>query len=678
MDWSDTNSAVKEPQHIDNRRLSAEEALRVSEARYRRLFETAQDGILLLDGETGAITDANPFLLSLLGYPLEELLGKKLWEIGPFKDIEDSKKAFSVLQHDDYIRYEDLPLQSKSGHKVDVEFVSNAYPVDGLRVIQCNVRDITMRKRAEAALLSTSLQLQRALVRSPTMFYSLKVAGTRIGALEFMSENILQLLGYEVSESYKYHWWLDRIHPEDSARVIAGKDRLLETGSSNNDYRFRHSNGSYRWLRDEQRLVRDAQGEPLEILGTLTEITERKDLEDQLRQAMKMEAIGRLAGGVAHDFNNLLSVIIGYSQMLLQKDSCADDVREPSEQILSAAKRASALTRQLLSFSRKQVLRLRTTDLNLVVAGISKMLQRIIGEDISLAFESLPEMLLVDADEGLLEQVLMNLAINARDAMPKGGKLSIDTGRTTIDRAGFKGQLHECSGDYVWIRVRDSGCGMTPVTQARIFEPFFTTKDVGKGTGLGLATVYGIVRQHRGWIEVVSQVESGTVFTIFLPAAASLRPMVVTPGPTAGNLLSGTETILLVEDEPALQLMTTKVLEGLGYRVLTADNGRAALSVWAQHRSEIDLLFTDMVMPGGLTGSDLAAKLQGEDPGLRVVLTSGYNSAQTGSIVLQEGVNFLPKPYNLEMLSQIIRSNLDGRESGAIQFPQETRRQAQI
>jgi nitrogen-specific signal transduction histidine kinase/CheY-like chemotaxis protein len=400
-------------------------------------------------------------------------------------------------------------------------------------------------------------------------------------------------------------------------------------------------------------------------VGTLTEITERKNLEDQLRQAMKMEAIGRLAGGVAHDFNNLLSVIIGYSQLLLQKNSHSADVREPSEQILSAAQRAAGLTRQLLSFSRKQVLRLRTTNLNLVVTGIAKMLQRVIGEDISLAVECSGGELLADVDEGLLEQVLMNLAINARDAMPKGGMLSIGTGRINIGHGVAKGSLPDCAGDFAWIRVRDNGCGMTPVIQARIFEPFFTTKDVGKGTGLGLATVYGIVQQHGGWIEVASQPGGGTLFTIFLPLAVTSRPEEAPPAPAASNLKSGSETILLVEDEMALQAMATKILEHLGYRIFVASDGRAALDVWAKHRAEIDLLLTDIVMPGGLTGSDLATKLLGEDPGLRVVLTSGYNTALMESIVLREGVNFLPKPYTLETLSQIVRASLDAPRSGS-------------
>ena len=483
-------------------RVPAKDLLAVSELRYRRLFETAQDGILLLDGTTGAITDANPFLLGLMGYTIDDLLGKHLWEIGPFKDIENSLKAFSILQQDDYIRYEDLPLQSASGRQINVEFVSNAYLVDAKRVIQCNIRDIT----------------------------------------------------------------------------------------------------------------------------------ERKGLEDQLRQALKMEAIGRLAGGVAHDFNNLLTVIIGYSQMVLQSDSLSANLRESVDQILVAAHRAEGLTRQLLSFSRKKILQTRVSDLNEVVAGIAKMLQRVIGEDIALSVEYVDGRALVEAGEGLIEQVLMNLAVNARDAMPKGGRLAISTGRITIDQAGLLGQFAGvCRRLRLAARPRhrlrdDIGDAGTH------FEPFFTTKDVGKGTGMGLSTVYGIVRQHRGWIEVASHLGKGSAFTIFWPAAQQPSPVVRSIDPAAKKLQSGNETILLVEDEPSLRAMARKTLERLGYCVYDAGDGIAALTVWEQHRSEIDLLLTDMVMPEGLTGSDLASKLQAEDPELRVLITSGYDSKGTHSV----------------------------------------------
>jgi two-component system, cell cycle sensor histidine kinase and response regulator CckA len=640
--------------------------LRTSEVRYRRLFETAQDGILILDGATGAITDANPFLLSMLGYELRELLGHKLWEIGPFRDIENSQRAFGILQHDDYIRYENLPLQSKEGKKMEVEFVSNAYPVDGLRVIQCNIRDISERKKAERAFQAANLQLQRVLSQGPVIIYSLKAGAGEKGPFRYISDNIGQMLGYEALEAYRAGWWLENIHPEDAPQAIAERGALLVNGYANCDYRFRQKENGYRWIRDEQRLTRDSQDEPCEIVGTWTDITERKSLEDQLRQATKMEAIGRLAGGVAHDFNNLLSVIIGYSQMIRLSDSLSPEVREQSEQIYLAAERAVSLTRQLLSFGRKQHLCMRTADLNLVVTGISKMLARVLGEDITLKVECSAELLLVDADENLLEQILTNLSVNARDAMSEGGRLSITTGRINIDPTSAEGRVNARAGDFVWMRVRDDGIGMTQDTRAHIFEPFFTTKDVGRGTGLGLPTVYGIVQQHSGWIEVESELGVGSSFTVFFPAALSLRATL--PLEKSGKFLaSGNETILLVEDELSLQKMTSRVLKNLGYRVIAANDARSALLKWAQHPGEIDLLLTDIVMPGGMAGTDLAVRLRDEDPSLPIVLTSGYSTVQPEHFALKDAVRFMPKPYTLETLSRFVRDSIDDSKRSTAQ-----------
>ena len=282
------------------------------------------------------------------------------------------------------------------------------------------------------------------------MVYSFTVEGLKIGGLVYVSGNIGQLLGLDLPKTCQFQWWLDQIHPDDGPRLLTEKDALFKRGFATQDYRLRNKDQSYRWIRDEQRLVYDARDEAVEVVGSWTDVTERKSLEDQLRQALKMEAIGRLAGGVAHDFNNLLTVIIGYSQMVLQNDPLSADVREPLDQILAAAHRAEGLTRQLLAFSREKTPQTRVADLNEVVAGISKMLQRVIGEDIALSVEYSDGRSLVEAGEGSIEQVLMNLAVNARDAMPKGGRLSVSTGRMAIDQAGLQGQLQASPGDFVW------------------------------------------------------------------------------------------------------------------------------------------------------------------------------------------------------------------------------------
>ena len=368
-------------------RKQTEHALEVSERRYRRLFEAAKDGILILDVVTGKIVDVNPFLVELTGYSREHFLGRHLWEIGPFKDVAASRASFADLQAREYVRYDDLPLAASDGRRIDVEFVSNVYRVDDESVIQCNVRDITERKRTD---------------------------------------------------------------------------------------------------------------------------NERQKLEEQLRASQKMEAIGGLAGGVAHDFNNLLSVILSYTEFALERAQKGDPLWNDLWEVKGAAERAKALTHQLLAFSRKQVLQPVPLSLNRVVEGIDRMLRHVLGEDIELALALAPDLGLTQADPSQMEQLLMNLVVNARDAMPDGGKLEIDTANVEIEEGYMARQMGATPGRYVQLSVTDTGFGMDGSTKSRIFEPFFTTKEMGKGTGLGLSTVYGIVKQSGGSIWVDSEPGRGT------------------------------------------------------------------------------------------------------------------------------------------------------------------------
>jgi CheY-like chemotaxis protein len=333
------------------------------------------------------------------------------------------------------------------------------------------------------------------------------------------------------------------------------------------------------------------------------------------------------------------------------------------KQVYSAGERAANLTRQLLTFSRKKEMQVNPLDLNEVIANITKMLGRIIGEDIKLQCNYASTLPSIQADEGMMEQVLMNLAVNARDAMPKGGQLIIGTERVAPDIAYARSNPEARAGEFICLSVKDTGCGMTPEIKARIFEPFFTTKDVGKGTGLGLATVFGIVKQHQGWIEVDSQVGVGTTFKVFLPATA--RPdAAVELAATQAKVRGGGETILLVEDELALRGLTKIILQRFGYRVLEAASGVEALSVWEQHGAQIDLLLTDMVMPDGLTGRELAKQLLARKPGLKVIYVSGYDMHSEGTTFrAREASTFLQKPYQSQKLAQAVRDCLDGKQT---------------
>jgi len=386
------------------------------------------------------------------------------------------------------------------------------------------------------------------------------------------------------------------------------------------------------------------------------------ELETQLRQAQKMESVGQLAAGVAHDFNNLLTIIQGHAGLLLSTGSPDPLARESVRQISLAAERAANLTRQLLMFIRKQTMQPRLLDLNEVIANIFKMLRALAGDQVTLRRNLAASLPPIHADPGMLEQVLVNLAVNARDAMPKGGLLQIETFHAEIDAAYVQQQPEARPGLFVGVSVSDSGHGMDARTLERIFEPFFTTKEAGKGTGLGLAMVYGIVKQHQGWLEVQSQPGKGSTFKVFLPASSNARaaPDPAQPGPAPG----GHETILLVEDEASLRDLVQEVLRKKGYTVLTAQTGRGALQVWEKHKVEIDLLLTDMMMPEGVSVAELAARALADKPALKVIYSSGYGvEAVSPGFELIEGANYLQKPYHPENLARAVRQCLDSDQS---------------
>ena len=392
----------------------------------------------------------------------------------------------------------------------------------------------------------------------------------------------------------------------------------------------------------------------------LEDITARLNLEAQLRQSQKMESIGQLAAGVAHDFNNMLTVIQGHAGMLLAKTDLPAAQLDCAQAIYFAAERAAGLTRQLLMFSRKNVMLPKPLDLRAVVGNLSKMLKRVLGETVTLEFNPPPELPLVQADTGMIEQVIMNLVVNARDAMAEGGTLTISTNPVEMNDDYVQTHAEARLGTFVCLRVSDTGCGMDAATMARIFEPFFTTKEVGKGTGLGLATVYGIVKQHEGWIEVSSEIGKGSIFKVFLPANS--EPVKAPPPKSAlaTPVRGGQETILVVEDEPVLRDMAHLILQDCGYRVLEAGCGAEALQVWEGNPGAIDLVLTDMVMPGGMSGRDLVVRLMASHPQLKIIFTSGYNVEESNTDFFRRGgAVFLQKPYSRVDLAQAVRESLD-------------------
>jgi len=390
------------------------------------------------------------------------------------------------------------------------------------------------------------------------------------------------------------------------------------------------------------------------------DVTEKVNLETQLRQSQKMQSVGQLAAGIAHDFNNLLTVILGHGELIRLGEKFTQQGNESLEQVIAAAERAAKLTQQLLTFGRKQFMQFELLDLNEVIRRVTQMLSRVLGEDVALRANLTPRLPMIEADATMMEQIVMNLSVNARDAMPSGGSLIIGTNPVMVTKAYVKNNPEAREGHFVCLSVSDNGTGIEPEQLNKLFEPFFTTKEVGKGTGLGLATVYGIVKQHKGWIEVESQVGHGTTFRVYLPCAKKQSSAEVQT-PTGTKVRGGNETILLVEDEAGVLALARSILQSYGYRVVEAKSGVEALRAW-EINGTIDLLFTDIVMPEGVSGIELATKLRLEKRDLKVIYSSGYSVEVAGQdFGLQDGMAFLKKPYQPKELARIVRETLDSK-----------------
>jgi PAS domain S-box-containing protein len=886
------------------------EALQDSEKRYRRLFESAQDGILILDADTGEVVDVNPFLLQLLGYSYSAICGQHIWELGVFKDIAASKDAFKTLQDNEYIRYEDLPLESLDRRPIAVEFVSNVYMVDQRKVIQCNIRDITARKRTDQrlrdlaaivessddAIISKTLEgciltwnkaaeriygytageivgqsvsilipqdqpdelskilaklksgetathyetvrvrkdgerIHVSLAISPVKNAEARIVGASTIARDiterkraeealreseekyrrivetanegicvadgdylvtYVNRKMADILGYlpeEIIGKPLGHF----LFPEDLADYEKKVSHRIQGNNETYESRFRRKDGGECWTNvsstaistedgrfagsfgmfsdiTERKLAEDALREseerfskffhastvgtsitrlsdsqfadvndaylglfgytreevigqnPLKlgmwanpedraemvdilqeqgriqdfetrfhrksgeimdallsaevielagqryILGLTHDITdrkrgerERKKLEEQLFQAQKMESVGRLAGGVAHDFNNMLGVIIGRAEMALEQDIPTDKLQHNLKEILKAGLRSAGLTRQLLAFARKQTAIPKVLDLNDTISGMLKMLRRLIGEDIDLLW--IPELDLwkVKIDPSQVDQILANLVVNARDAIPGVGAITLRTDNVVIDETNRAETPEFIPGEYALLTISDTGEGMSEKVRENIFEPFFTTKEPGRGTGLGLSTVYGIVKQNDGFIYVASELGKGTTFKIYLPRFEAETAQVPFEEIT-GKSPTGTETILVVEDDEPILSLSKMILENLGYTVLAVQTPTQAIRLAKEHPGDIHLLITDVVMPK-MNGRELAEQLTAIRPNLKCLYMSGYTAdviAHRG--ILYEGVNFIQKPFGSDDLAARVRQVLEHSE----------------
>lgn len=515
-------------------------------------------------------------------------------------------------------------------------------------------------KKSQEALRQSEERYRSILDNIEDGYYEVDLAGN----FTFFNDSLCQMLGYQKEEMAGLN---DRQYTdqENARKIYQIFNNVYRTGQPAKQFEAEviRKDGTKRNVELSVSLIRNNSGEPIGFRGIVRDITERKkaekemvDLQEQFRQAQKMEAIGQLAGGIAHDFNNALTLIRTCSQLALLDLKEADPLREKFEMINRATEQSANLTRQLLAFSRRQVMEMKVVDLNDLIREMDKMLRRVIGEDIELVNNLAEDLGRVRVDPGQMEQVIINLAVNARDAMPKGGRLTIETANVRLDEGYVNGHVGVNPGDYIRLTVSDTGIGMTPEVRRRIFEPFFTTKEKGKGTGLGLSTVYGIVKQSGGYIYVYSEPGMGAAFKIYLPRVEEELEKELA-GPQ--ELPQGKETILVVEDEKDVRSLLVQILRKQGYKVIEAENGGAAFDACAHHKGKINLLLTDVVMPG-MSGRELAEKLLCWQPEMKVLYISGYtDDAMIRYGVLEAGMNFMQKPFSMEALAQKVRQVLD-------------------
>ena len=617
------------------------------------VIEASPTGMLLVE-TGGPIVMANPQIERIVGYARGELIGRPLDILLPEQSRSAHHDHLSRFHADPHPRHmgagRELYARHKDGRAIPVEIGLAPVRHGAKHYVLASLIDITNRRHAEEAVRASEAYHRNILENIGDAVFIADAEGRYVD----VNPRACELTGYTREELLRLGV-IDTYPPESRgeaveriSHVAGGRPVVVERPLVRQDGRI---------------IAVEANARPLSggrMLVTVRDVTERHQLERQLRQAQKMEAVGRLAGGVAHDFNNLLTAIFGYTDLLAEDLAPDHPGRADLQEIQTAATRASALTRQLLAFSRQQVLQPVVLNLNDVVADVQKMLKRLLGEDVELHAQLAPDLGNVRADAGQVEQVIMNLAVNARDAMPTGGQLTIETANVELTEDYAEAHPPVMPGRFVMLAVSDTGVGMDEATRAKVFEPFFTTKEPGKGTGLGLATVYGIVKQSGGFIWVYSEPGKGAAFKAYFPRVdAPIEPGA--RAPEVAGTVAGTETILLAEDDELLRPLARELLTKLGYAVLEARGSAEALTLARGHEGEIHLLVSDVVMPGG-GGFHLAQQLLAERPNLRVLYMSGYtDEAVVRHGLLERGLNYLQKPFTPAVLARRVRDVLDGK-----------------
>jgi PAS domain S-box-containing protein len=625
--------------------------------RHNRAMDSAVNGIAIVDAK-GQHSYANAAFAQMMGHDTSESIVGKPWR--------DTYAPQDVTSVEEEIReslrktgkwHGPMNIHRRDGSVLPVEMAITSLPDGG---VVCVSRDMTAKRDAENARAQAEAKYQMLVEQVAAISY---IAELGIhGEWLYVSPQVETMFGFSTEE-----WltdsraWTKHVHPEDQNIVEAAEEASQRGERFQAEYRVVRKDGRVIWVSDTAVVVEGSDAHPL-MEGIIVDITERKQLETQLQQARRMEAIGRLAGGIAHDFNNLLTIIKGYTELALKRPRISPELQADVERIEDASERASTLVRQLLAFSRRQVLQPKLLDLNSIVLGLDKLLRRLMDEDINMTTVPRKDIGTIKADPAQMEQVIMNLVVNARDAMPKGGRLTIETANADLDAAYASDHATVKPGRYVMLAVSDTGMGMSPETLAHIFEPFYTTKESGRGTGLGLSTVYGIVKQSGGYIWVYSEVGRGSSFKVYLPRVEQ-APEVLPAIKTASGEQKGSETILLVEDQAQVRELARMALSEKGYKVLVAASPEGAENECATHGAEIHLLLTDLILPG-ISGRELAKRLTARHPKMRVLYMSGYTfsimaQGDADGGMLEDGMAFLQKPFTPSALSEKVREVLD-------------------
>jgi len=615
-------------------------------------MDTSVQGIAMLN-DKGHVIYANAAFADMLGFPgSEQLLGKAWRTVFAWQDIDRLQPVVRLSLQRNSKWSGALSLRRPDGSNLPVEMTVTKL-VDGGTLWAC--RDLSQKEQSERARAEAEAKYQMIVEQMNAITYMAEIGID--GQWYYVSPQVEQILGYTPDEWLSMSRnWAQLIHPEDVPTVVAAEQASAKGEPFQAEFRIRRKDGREVWLNDTGVVVQGSEEHPV-MEGIMVDITERKMLETQLQQSRKMEAVGRLAGGIAHDFNNLLTIITGYTDLALSRPGVSLELRTNIERVENAAGRAAALVRQLLAFSRKQVLQPKTLDLNAIVVNLDSLLRRLIDDNVEMVTRVQDDLGKVKADPTQIEQVIMNLLVNARDAMPNGGRLVLETTNVDLDTAYANEHISVEPGRYVMLAVSDTGIGMDEQTLAHIFEPFYTTKESGRGTGLGLSTVYGIVKQSGGYIWVYSEPGKGSTFKVYLPRVAE-QVEESAPAPVQLEDQRGTETILLVEDEVAVRDLIVTILSQRGYEVIVARHPAHAEEIATKFPHEIHLLLTDVVMPG-TSGRELAARIGARRPGIRVLYMSGYTeNVITSGGMLEKGLAFLQKPFSPVALSQKVREVL--------------------